>query len=110
LFSLSAAGFLYPESMMAPYRAQVQARAVENTVFIVHANPPADGVDAGSHGQSRIVAPDGNVLQEATQMQEEVLVADLNLAEATGERALKSLKGPLADWWRSALPRVPVLR
>jgi predicted amidohydrolase len=110
MFYISAEASLYKESKMGPYRAQVQARAVENTVFIVHANPPADGLDAGSHGQSRIVAPDGNVLQEATQIQEEVLVADLNLAEATGERALRSLDGPLGDWWRLAVPRIRVIK
>ncbi|MSU47919.1 MAG: carbon-nitrogen hydrolase family protein [Opitutus sp.] len=110
VFYISHESTISKENKMGPYRAQVQARAVENSVFVVHANAPADGVRTGSHGQSRIVAPDGNILQEASQLQEEVLVADLDLKEATGERALASLKGPLGDWWRSGLKQVRVIK
>ena len=46
----------------APVRAQIQARAVENGVYIVHANAPANDDTTGSHGQSRVIAPDGNLL------------------------------------------------
>lgn len=110
VFYLSHESALYKENKMVPYRAQVQARAVENRVFVVHANAPADELRKGSHGQSRIVAPDGNLLQEASQIEEEVLVADLDLAQATAETALKSLQGPLAEWWRTGMQRVRVLR
>jgi predicted amidohydrolase len=109
VFYISSEAFILKESKMVPYRAQVQAMAVENTVYVVHANPPADGLKAGSHGQSRIVAPDGNLVQEATQLQEEVLVADLDLSRATGEYALESLAGPLGEWWRAGLKQVKVL-
>jgi predicted amidohydrolase len=110
VFYISSEAFILKESKMVPYRAQVQAMAVENTVYLVHANPPADGLKAGSHGQSRIVAPDGNLVQEASQLQEEVIVADLDLSRATGEYALESLEGPLGDWWRAGLKQVPVLK
>lgn len=109
VFYLSFEAALVKESKMAPYRAQVQARAVENNVFLVHANAPADDLRTGSHGQSRIVGPDGNLLQEASQLQEEVLVADLDLKEATAKWALDSLNGPQAEWWRAALKDVPRL-
>jgi predicted amidohydrolase len=108
VFYISSEAIILKESKMVPYRAQVQAMAVENTVYLVHANPPADGLKSGSHGQSRIVAPDGNLVQEASQLQEEVLVADLDLSRATGEYALESLAGPLGDWWREGLKQVPV--
>ncbi len=107
LFYLSHEASLRKEWKMNPYRAQIQARAAENGVFIVHANAPADPDLGGSHGQSRIVGPDGNVLREATQFGEDVLVADLNLADATAENALRSLEAePLATWWRQGAKHV----
>ncbi|HVZ64492.1 MAG TPA: carbon-nitrogen hydrolase family protein [Lacunisphaera sp.] len=109
IFYISSEAMILKERKMVPYRAQVQAIAVENTVYVVHANPPADGLQTGSHGQSRIVAPDGNIVEEASQLQEEVLVADLDLSRATGEYALESLQGPLAAWWREGLKQVKVL-
>jgi predicted amidohydrolase len=109
VFYISHEAALAKESKMGPYRAQVQARAVENNVFVIHANAPADDVRTGSHGQSRIVAPDGNVIREASQLQEEVLVADLELSEATAKWALDSLTGPAGDWWRGAVRHVPVI-
>ncbi len=110
VFYISSEAMLLKESKMIPYRAQVQAMAVENTVYVVHANPPANDIRTGSHGQSRIVAPDGNLVQEASQLQEEVLVADLDMARATGEYALESLEGPLGDWWRAGVKQVGVLK
>ena len=38
---------------------------MENRVYLVHANPPADGVTTGSHGQSRVIDTDGNLIKEA---------------------------------------------
>lgn len=110
VFYISSEAMLLKESKMVPYRAQVQAMAAENTVYLVHANPPADGLKTGSHGQSRIVAPDGNLVQEASQLQEEVLVADLDLGRATAEYALESLQGPLGAWWRDGLKQVVVIK
>ena len=109
VFYISHEAALVKESKMGPYRAQVQARAVENNVFVVHANAPADDIRTGSHGQSRIVAPDGNVLQEASQLQEETLIADLDLSQATAKWALDSLDGPTGDWWRAAMKQVRVI-
>jgi predicted amidohydrolase len=67
------------ESKLGPYRAQVQVRAVENTVYVVQANAPANDDLSGSHGQSRVVAPDGNVVHEASMFGEEVVMAELEL-------------------------------
>ena len=110
VFYVSCEAGLFKEHKMAPYRAQVQARAVENGVYVVHANTPADEVRTGSHGQSRIVDPNGNIMQEATQLQEEMLVADLDLSKATAEFALETMDGAMADWWRKALSQVPVIK
>ena len=110
IFYISSEAILLKEQKMGGYRAQAQAIAVENRVYLVHANPPADDVRTGSHGQSRLVDTDGNIIKEATIFQEEVLIADLDLSKATAEFALESLEGPMRDWWREGLKRVPVLK
>ena len=81
-----------PEKI-GPYRAQIQARAVENTVYVVHANAPSNADASGSHGQSRIIKPDGNIIQEASIDHEEVVTATLDLPKATAENADHSSAG-----------------
>ena len=109
IFYLSSEAPLAKERKFAGYRAQAQAIAVENRVFLVHANPPADDLRRGSHGHSRIVDVDGNLIKEAGMLDEEVLIADLDLKQADAEVALESLDGPLADWWKEGMKRVRVL-
>jgi len=107
VFYVSHEAGLHKESKIQPYRAQIQARAAENNVFIVHANAPANSDATGSHGQSRIIAPDGNIFREASIFEEEVVIADLDLNRATRERALRSFtEGPLQDWWREGVKHV----
>ncbi len=98
VFYVSHESGVRQEAKLGPYRAQIQARAVENTVYVVHANAPANDDLTGSHGQSRVVAPDGNIVQEASMFGEEVVVADLDLSRATAANAHKRLgRGPLTD-------------
>jgi predicted amidohydrolase len=92
------------------YRAQIQARAVENTVYVIQANAPANADATGSHGQSRLIAPDGNVIEEASIFDEDILSATLDLERATGRQAQQSVeRGPLGDWWRAGVERVRVI-
>lgn len=92
---------LRQDSKLAPYRAQLMARAVENRIFIVAANAPADPKDfSGSHGQSRIVSDDGNVTKEASFFGEEILIDTLPVKPAQLERPLKELMG---NWWRDGV-------
>jgi predicted amidohydrolase len=110
IFYLSHESGIRQERKLDPYRAQIQARAVENTVFVVQANAPANDDLSGSHGQSRIIAPDGNILQEALMFSEEIVMADLSLSEATASNALRSLsRGPLKDWWQEGIKQVRVI-
>ncbi|MBX3414603.1 MAG: carbon-nitrogen hydrolase family protein [Pirellulales bacterium] len=110
VFYLSHESGLKQESKLAPYRAQIQARAVENTVYIVHANAPANEDATGSHGQSRLIAPDGNLIGEASLFGEDVLLGTLELERATGKQARLSLdRGTLADWWRAGIERVRII-
>jgi predicted amidohydrolase len=107
VFYVSHESGLRDEHKLNPYRAQIQARAVENDVYVVQANAPANPDTSGSHGQSRIIAPDGNILHEASIFGEDVLMATLDLRKATRDNARKSLeRGPFRDWWQEGLRRV----
>jgi predicted amidohydrolase len=107
VFYLSHESGIRAEKKINPYRAQIQARAVENTVYIVHANAPANPDTTGSHGQSRLIAPDGNVIQEASVFGEDVLTGTLDLSKATADNAKRSLtRGPLMGWWEEGVRQV----
>ena len=92
---------------LSVYRAQVQARAVENHIYVVHANAAACTADRdlGSHGMSRIVSPTGHILAEACPDKEELLVHRLTLTEAHRAHALESLRDSyfLKDWYISGV-------
>jgi predicted amidohydrolase len=110
VFYLSHESGLSSESKIAPYRAQIQARAVENSVYVVHANAPANPDATGSHGHSRLIAPDGNLIEEASMFGEDVLTATLKMDRASGRLARQSVdRGPLGDWWREGAARVHVI-
>jgi predicted amidohydrolase len=110
LFYISHESGLRKEHKIDPYRAQIRARAAENKIFVVQANAPANFDMTGSHGQSRIINPDGIVMTEASIFEEDVLTAMLNLDEATGHFALRSVnRGPLGEWWKSGLEFVRVI-
>ena len=110
VFYVSFESGLREEHKLEPYRAQVQARAVENGVYVVHANAPANDDLTGSHGQSRVVSPGGRVLREASMFDEEVVAETLDLSKATAAWARNSLeRGPLRDWWAEGVRRVRVI-
>lgn len=110
IFYVSHESPIKEEKKIGPYRAQIQARAVENNVFIAHANAPANLDASGSHGQSRLIAPDGNILQEVGMFEEALIVADFELRLATARNALNSIqRGPLGDWWTEGVKKVRVI-
>ena len=79
-------------------------------MYVVQANAPANLDTTGSHGQSRLIAPDGNIIEEASIFGEDVLAATLDLERATGRQAQQSIeRGPLGDWWRAGVARVRVI-
>jgi len=110
IFYVSHESGLREEHKINPYRAQIQARAVENTVFVVQANAPANDDTTGSHGHSRIISPDGNILHEASIFGEDVLIETLDLRKATRNNARGSLEfGPFQDWWKEGVKRVRII-
>ena len=98
------------ERELGVYRAQAQARAVENRVWLVKSNVAGNEEEPyrGSHGQSCIVDPTGMVVCEAGVYEEVLLTHTLDLDEATALYAEKSLlpEYALSGWWRAALQRV----
>lgn len=91
------------EQKLAGYRAQMMARAVENTVFVVAANAPGNPKDnSGSHGQSRIIQDDGTILKEASYYSEDILIESLDI-KVDPERLALPEQGPLADWWQQGV-------
>lgn len=117
IFYLSCESDITHETKIDPYRSQIVARAEENCVYIVHANTPQtyDRRDDGtivlqsgcSHGQSRIVAPDGNIVEEASVFSEETLSATLDLSLATRAFAERSRQSSLLQsWWDSGIALV----
>ena len=110
VFYISHESGVRAEKKIDPYRAQIQARAVENTVYVVQANAPANRDTSGSHGQSRIIAPDGNIIEEASIFDEEVVWGTLELSRASGRTAAKSVqRGPFGDWWREGIEQVRII-
>lgn len=88
------------EKKLPGYRAQMMARAVENGVYVVAANAPGNPDLTGSHGQSRIISSDGNVLQEASFFGEDVLVESLRIKPGKLETPLR---GFMSEWWSTGL-------
>ena len=97
------------------YRAQAQARAVENRVWLVKSN--AAGVKtengephahAGSHGLSCIIDPEGCVAAEAGMYDEAFVSHHIDIDRATAAYAKKSVKPQYAlrDMWSSEISNV----
>ena len=82
----------------------VAARAFENAIYYVFANSVGrQGGGRWSAGDSKIVAPNEQVLALADNESEAVLVATLDLAKATRSYAERSMEHPrflAADWKR----------
>ena len=103
VYYISSESSLKESSKLIPYRAQMMARAVENGMFVVSANAPANPDLTGSHGQSRIISSDGNIIKEASIFGEDVLISTFTVKPGKANWALDSLHGPVADWWRSGV-------
>jgi len=84
-------------------RDGIAVRAFENAIYYVFANSVGpQGHSKWSAGDTKIVAPDGRTLRMADNSHEAVVVANIDLAEATRKYAEESLMCPsfLAPAWR----------
>jgi predicted amidohydrolase len=111
-FFCSCESSLTEEWKLSAYRAMPISRATENGIYLVMANAPADPRDlkrfGSSHGESKVIHPNGNVIAEAGYLSEEVLTADLDLAAATGSLALRAMTNdtPVRAWMEEGVQLV----
>lgn len=116
VFYISYESGIRAENKIDPYRAQIQARAVENNVFIVHSNAPANTDATGSHGQSRIIAPDGNIIKEASIFNEDIVMSTIDIGRASRSTARRSMMktnrtdGVLQSWWEEGVKYVKIIK
>ena len=100
---------LIEERKLSAYRAMPIARATENGIFLVMSNAPADPdrmrSPGQSHGNSKVVHPDGNVLVEAGYFEQKIVWATISIEEANGGCPLRArdAQTPLGAWWRSGM-------
>lgn len=94
-FFCSCESSVVAEYKLSAYHAMPVSRATENSIYVVMANAPADAQDmtrsGSSHGQSKVIHPNGNVLVEAGMFSEEVLIQDLDLDVASRGIALRAM-------------------
>jgi predicted amidohydrolase len=78
---------LTEEHKLSAYRAMPLSRATENTVFLVMCNAPADAQNlkspSQSHGNSKIIHPDGYPLVEAGLFEERLVISKIDVDDAT---------------------------
>lgn len=83
------------EHKLLGYRSMQISRATENLVYSVMSNCPADPENVKrpncSHGNSKIVDPLGNVVDEAGVFEERLVIADLHLNKATAATPLRTI-------------------
>jgi predicted amidohydrolase len=91
------------EDKLSAYNAMPIARATENSIFCVMANAPADRETLrGSHGNSKIIHPDGNVLIEAGYFEERLVTANIRIKDASRSIARRAANDEtiLKEWMK----------
>jgi len=102
---------LKEEYKLSAYRAMPIARATENGIFCVMANAPVNPQTlGGSHGNSKVIHPDGNVLVEAGHFEERLVTATIRIADASRSMARRAVKDEtiLRAWMESGVQLVKV--
>jgi predicted amidohydrolase len=105
---------LTKEHKLSAYKAMPIARATENGIFCVMANAPADPENMSapnqSHGNSKIIHPDGNVIAEAGYFEERLVSATIDIGQATRSIAKRAINDDtiLKDWLKKGVRLVQV--
>jgi omega-amidase len=103
---------LLAEYKLSAYHSMPIARAAENDIYLVMANAPADrdNLDgpSQSHGNSKVIDPDGNVVCEAGFFEETLVVAAIDVRRAKRRWARRAVedKSNLQAWLKEGLERV----
>ena len=95
---------LVEEHKLSAYRAMPISRATENSIYLVMANAPADSRNMHaaeqSHGNSKIIHPNGTVLVEAGFFNEALVTATIDLKAADRAIAKRAVKeGTIVSKW-----------
>ena len=105
-FFCSCESGLLSEYKLSAYRAMPISRATENGIYLVMANTPANPDDirapGSSHGNSKIIHPNGNVIKEAGYFGDEIVSATIDLSQAKGSQAKRTYNENtiLREWFR----------
>lgn len=105
-FFCSCESGLLSEYKLSAYRAMPISRATENGIYLVMANTPANPDDiraaGSSHGNSKVVHPNGNVLKEAGFFGDEIVSVTIDLSQATGSQAKRTYNENtiLREWFQ----------
>jgi predicted amidohydrolase len=100
------------EHKLSAYRAMPISRATENDIYVVMANAPADPSHinraGSSHGESKIIHPNGNVMAEAGIFTEEIVIRNLDLHQASRNIALRAVNDitRLREWMKDGVKLV----
>ncbi len=70
-------------------------RALRTNTFLVFANTAASAKERDRHGHSAVIAPDGRLVTAAFNDREQLLVADLDVAQGTRAEALRRAQHPV---------------
>lgn len=103
---------LTKEYKLSAYKAMPIARATENSIFCVMANAPADpgnmNASNQSHGNSKVIHPDGNIIAEAGYFEETLVTATIDIGRATRGIAKRAVNDEtiLKDWLKSGIKLV----
>jgi omega-amidase len=99
------------DDKLSAYNAMPIARATENSIFCIMANAPADPKTLrGSHGNSKIIHPDGNVLIEAGYFEERLVTANIRIKDADRSIARRAVNDNtiLKNWLNDGLKLVQI--
>lgn len=105
-FFCSCESGLLSEYKLSAYRAMPISRATENGIYLVMANTPANPDDlrasGSSHGNSKIIHPNGNVIKEAGFFGDEIVAATIDISQATGSQAKRTYQENtiLKEWFQ----------
>ena len=100
---------LLSEHKLSAYRAMPISRATENGIYLLMANTsgnPQNLADPGSsHGNSKIVAPDGNVIDEAGYFENRLVSAKIDLSRSTASvpKRVCQEETILRDWFQQGV-------
>lgn len=97
---------LLSEYKLSAYRAMPISRAAENGIYLLMANTPANPEDirspGSSHGNSKIIHPDGNVITEAGFFGDDIVSATIDISKASGSQAKRTFNEDtiLREWFQ----------